>query len=118
MRWRTRLLVLLVAVVMASLAGRVYAGPGEVPPPPRAHGITAAQPAPIDINSASRSQLKKLPGIGNAEAERIVAGRPYLSKADLASKKIIAVGTYVAIRYRIIAIQKTGRPLGAKGRTG
>jgi competence protein ComEA len=66
----------------------------------------AAPQAPLDINSASRRQLKTLPGIGDAEAERIVAGRPYLSKADLASKHVIPTGIYLSIRHRIIANQR------------
>lgn len=46
-----------------------------------------AQPAPapaqVDINSATESQLKQLPGIGTATARKIIAGRPYSSVADL-----------------------------------
>ncbi|MGE5337104.1 MAG: ComEA family DNA-binding protein, partial [Gemmatimonadota bacterium] len=63
----------------------------------------------IDINSASREQLKTLPGIGDAEAAKIIAGRPYLSKADLASNKILPTGVYLSIRKLIIARQ-TGTP--------
>ena len=65
----------------------------------------AASVAPIDINSASRAQLKTLPGIGDGEAERIVAGRPYLSKADLASKHVIPTGVYLSLKNRVIAKQ-------------
>lgn len=65
-----------------------------------------AKPAKlIDINSASRAQLKTLPGIGNAEADRIIAARPYLSKAHLVSDAGIPAGIYQSIRHRIIAIQ-------------
>jgi len=61
--------------------------------------------APIDVNSATRAQLMTLPGIGDAEADRIVAGRPYLSKADLASKRVIPTGVYLSLRGRVIAKQ-------------
>ena len=67
---------------------------------------TAAQAAPkplIDINSASRAELKTLPGIGDAQAERIVKGRPYLSKTDLVAAKAIPAGTYLQIKRSIIA---------------
>jgi len=60
----------------------------------------------IDINSASRALLKTLPGIGDAEADRIVAGRPYLSKAELVTRNVIATGPYLSIKGLIIAVQK------------
>ena len=63
----------------------------------------------VDINSAKREQLMRLPGIGNAEAEKIIAGRPYLSKADLATKNVLPTGVYVSIKKLIIAKQ-TGKP--------
>jgi DNA uptake protein ComE-like DNA-binding protein len=82
-------------------------------------GLSAACAAlaaePIDINSASREQLRSLPGIGEAQAERIVAGRPYLSKADLVSKHVIPAGVYLSLRHEIAAIQKT-KPKAIGGR--
>jgi DNA uptake protein ComE-like DNA-binding protein len=58
----------------------------------------------IDINSASREQLKTLPGIGEAEAGKIIAGRPYNTKADLVGRKVLPEGLYISIRYRIKAV--------------
>jgi competence protein ComEA len=55
----------------------------------------------IDINSASRAQLKTLPGIGDADAGKIIAGRPYKTKAELATRNIIPEGVYISIKYRI-----------------
>ena len=67
----------------------------------------AAQPVkPLDINSASKAELKKLPSIGDAEADKIIAGRPYVSKADLVTRNIIPEGFYVQIRRQIIAVPK------------
>jgi competence protein ComEA len=37
---------------------------------------TAAKVKLVDINSATSEELKKLPGIGDAEAGKIIAGRP------------------------------------------
>jgi len=39
--------------------------------------------AKVDINSASQAELEKLPGVGEATAKKIMAGRPYQSVADL-----------------------------------
>jgi DNA uptake protein ComE-like DNA-binding protein len=72
---------------------------------PAASQARASPAKPIDINSASRAQLKTLPGIGDAEAERIIAARPYPSKAKLGAEKIISDETYLAIKGRIVAVQ-------------
>ena len=99
--------LVLIAFASLSLAGGVSAGQDKVPAAPPAQHKPAAQPALIDINSANVVQLKTLPGIGDAEAKRIVAGRPYLSKASLVTDHIIPAGVYQEIRHRIIAIQHT-----------
>jgi competence protein ComEA len=68
--------------------------------------VVRAKPAPlIDINSASTTTLLTLPGISKAQAERIVAGRPYGSKAWLVSEKRVDEATYQSIRARIVAKQ-------------
>jgi competence protein ComEA len=65
-----------------------------------------AAPQPVDINSASRKALKTLPGIGDAEAERIIAARPYPSKAKLVADKVLSPEAYAALKGRIVAVQK------------
>jgi DNA uptake protein ComE-like DNA-binding protein len=67
---------------------------------------TSAAVTPIDINSASKTQLKKLPGIGDAQADKIIAGRPYGSKAWLVTHDIIPAMHYEQIKDLIIARQK------------
>jgi competence protein ComEA len=64
---------------------------------------------PVDVNSATKAELKKLPGIGDAEADRIIAGRPYLSKAHLQTHNVISPMQYQALRELVVARQKDAK---------
>ncbi|HEY6355458.1 MAG TPA: helix-hairpin-helix domain-containing protein [Burkholderiaceae bacterium] len=105
----------LIALVCASLASASFAtspapasalAPASHPSVASKASKKASPAAPmkwVDINSASRAQLKTLPGIGDVEADRIISGRPYHSKADLAEREVIATGVYLSLKDRIIA---------------
>jgi DNA uptake protein ComE-like DNA-binding protein len=60
----------------------------------------------VDINSATVNQLKAIPGIGDAYAEKIVQGRPYRAKNELEQKKILPASVYAKVKDRIVARQK------------
>jgi len=49
---------------------------------------------PLDLNSASKSQLTSLPGITDDKADRIIAGRPYASEHDLLDRRIVSREEY------------------------
>lgn len=58
-------------------------------------GLTRPTPdKPLDINSASKSQLMALPGIDDAAADRVIAGRPYASEHELLQRKIVSRDEY------------------------
>ena len=68
---------------------------------------TAAAPKAdvVDINSATASELKMLPGVSEGDATKIVQGRPYTDKSQLVSKKVVSEATYDKIKDHVVAKQ-------------
>ena len=108
-------LVLCLAAILAQAAdapprkaAQVNAAQGEKGAAKKDQAATPAT-EPVDINSASKAELKKLPGIGDAEADRVIAGRPYLSKAHLQTRNIVSPMEYQALREHVVARQKDAK---------
>lgn len=122
-------------VALVTLAGfglaPAFGMPGMAHPPTPAHtpahmpAASHALGAPraaavrlVDINSASRAELKTLPGIDDAAAARIVAARPYPSKAKLVADQVISEPLFMSLKNHIVAIQKPAPATHGAARAG
>lgn len=96
-------LVILLCALPAILAAQV------AQPAPAAKAAPAAKPKvkkvspkdQVDMNNASKASLKKLPGITDDLADKIIAGRPYLSKTKLVTKGVLPNELFQRIRENI-----------------
>ena len=65
----------------------------------------AAKSKVVDINTATEAELKAIPGIGDAYAAKIIAGRPYAKKDQLKSRNILPAPVYEKTKELLIAKQ-------------
>ncbi len=75
---RTHRLVALLAMAILLPASLAFAAKSKTPK--------------VDLNTATQQELEALPGVGEATAKKIVAGRPYASVSDL-SRAGVPAGT-------------------------
>ena len=71
----------------------------------RRGGAAGSQPQTLllDLNTATRAQLRRLPGITDTYATRILTHRPYKVKHELETRKILPPAVYARIRDRVTA---------------
>ena len=48
----------------------------------------------VDVNKAGKAELMTLPGMTSEDADKVIAGRPYISADELESRHILSRGEY------------------------
>lgn len=59
----------------------------------------------LDVNRASAADLKREMGVSDAQAQKIIQGRPYKMKNQLNSKGILTDAEYEKVKEKIVAKQ-------------
>ncbi|HWZ85431.1 MAG TPA: helix-hairpin-helix domain-containing protein [Thermoanaerobaculia bacterium] len=77
---------------------------------PASLALAAKKASKVDLNTGTQQELEALPGVGEATAKKIIAGRPYSSVADL-SKAGVPAGTIDKISSLVtVSKAKAGKP--------
>lgn len=66
------------------------------------HSSTTSAPK-VNLNSASKEDLMKLPGITDETADKIIAARPFKSRSELVDKKIVTKEEYEKVHNLVSA---------------
>jgi len=66
------------------------------------HETSSPDPVAEVLNSASKTQLRKVPGIGDATARRIIDSRPYESEAEVVENKLIPESVLKKLKDKLV----------------
>jgi radical SAM superfamily enzyme with C-terminal helix-hairpin-helix motif len=66
--------------------------------------------APVDLNTGSKVDLMRLPGITESDAQNIIDGRPFRTKSELLDKKILPAQAYAKISWRVSVSDDASMP--------
>ncbi len=109
-----RILLLLVALtILPALPTGARAYPHNLSTPDvnywRHHGhVRHHAQARVDLNTASRAQLMRLPGIDRRRADRIIAERPYARVSQLETRRVLSRHEYGRVRTRLTVATRGG----------
>jgi competence protein ComEA len=87
-------LAVIVSLPLAALAGTATTK--------SEHPANTAHKMKLDLNTAGRDELMKLPGITEATADKIMAARPFKSVGELESKKILSPSEYKSVQSHLM----------------
>jgi competence protein ComEA len=74
----------------------------------KAHVAKVKAPKMVfDVNTATKEDLTKVPGISDELADKIIAGRPYKSRGELTSKSILTKAEYAKVRSHLKVMKAT-----------
>ena len=109
---KRNMLYAVIAALTLGFGGNAIASDDDSPPPrkaakakPKAPKKKAPTVKQVDINSAGKDELMVLPGVGAALADKIIAGRPYGSKAWLVSRNVMSATEFQALKDLVVAKQ-------------
>src|SRR5262249_42518462 len=106
----TRIAAVFCALTLPAAMAAAQSSEPKASPSPK---TKAAKTELVDINSAPKDKLDALPGIGEAYSQKIIDGRPYKSKHDLVTRKVLPQNVYDKIKGQIVAHQAGGKTSGS-----